>query len=149
MYTPEMLDDEGKPKTGPKKLTPQEAAWQRALAKRQKSQAQFLSSTSDDPQAPREFLSSSSGTNTRTSTAVEDDTEDLKTLKIQIGSFSDYQQRAPTPVPSDDEIDEMDYFQARVIRQAKKKSGRAGGLGTVGGARKTDTRVARSHTSKN
>jgi hypothetical protein len=77
------------------------------------------------------------------STRVEDDAEDLKTLKIQIGSFSDYQERALTPVPSDDEIDEMDYFQARVIRQAKKKSGREGGL------RKTDTRMARSHSSKN
>jgi hypothetical protein len=50
IYTPEMLDNEGKPKSGPIKLTPQEAAWQRALAKRQKSQAQFLSSTSDVPE---------------------------------------------------------------------------------------------------
>jgi hypothetical protein len=131
---------------------------------------------------------------------VEDDTEDMKTLNVQIGSFSDYQERIPTPVPSEDEVEEVavDYFQAKIMRQARKQAGgaavasrspflessdsgsepgrmlelrkakrvatkgtypvrstsvdtnqgRAGGLGTVGGAGKTDTRMARSRPSK-
>jgi hypothetical protein len=87
------------------------------------------------PASVKDFLSSSSGTNTREPTPFEDDIEDLRTLKGQIGSFSDYQERAPTPVPSDDEIEEVavDYFQARTIRQAKKLRGRAADLSAVGG----------------
>jgi hypothetical protein len=69
----------------------------------------------------------------RAPTPAEDDTDELKTLKGEISSFSDYQERAPTPVPSDGEIEEVavDFFQAKIIRQAKRLSGRAGGLGTV------------------
>jgi hypothetical protein len=46
-YTAEMLDGEGNRKSGPKNLTAREAAWQRALAKRQKSQAQVACSSID------------------------------------------------------------------------------------------------------
>jgi hypothetical protein len=42
-YTPEMPDKDGKPKSSPKMLTAQEAAWQRAVAKRKKSQVELPS----------------------------------------------------------------------------------------------------------
>jgi hypothetical protein len=120
IYTPNMLGPDRKPRSGgPQLLSKEHLRAQRAAAAQRTS----------DSAGPTTQAKMAAGSCEPT---------------IQAPTSS----RLPTPLNSDDDSEEMTWDHKRHLAAAKRKSGRAGGLGTVAGLGETDTRATRSRPSR-